>query len=54
MGPEIGSQGVNIVILKIPAGPEPNGAQIFKFHIFTEIFKKKLSYAPVIFNEFHF
>ena len=41
--------GVNIVFLKIPASPEPNGLQIFKIHIFAEFSLKKLSYAPVIF-----
>ena len=41
MGPEMGSRGVNIVILKIPEGPEPNGAQILKIHTFSEFLKKK-------------
>ena len=50
MGPEMGSRGVNIVILKIPEGPEPNGAQILKIHIFSEFFLKKWSCAPVIFK----
>jgi len=36
MVPEIGSRGVNIVFLKIPASPEHNGLQIFKIHIFAE------------------
>ena len=38
MGPEIGSRGVNIVILKIPEGPDPNGAHFLKIHIFSEFF----------------
>ena len=40
MVPEIGSRGVNIVFLKIPASPEPNGLQIFKIHIFADFFLK--------------
>jgi len=39
MGPEKGSREVDIVILKISAGPEPNGAQNFKIHIFTNLKK---------------
>ena len=54
MGPEMGSRGVKFVILKIPEGPEANGAQILKIHIFPDYFKQKWSGAPVIFNEFHF
>ena len=48
-----GPKGVNMVILKIPETPGPNGAQIFKIHIFTDFLEQKWSGLPAIFNKFH-
>ena len=38
--------GVIMVILKIPVTPGPNGAQIFKIHIFTDFFGTKMNWPP--------
>ena len=48
-----GPRGVIMVILKIPETPGPNGAQIFKIHIFTDFLEQKWICPPAIFNEFH-
>ncbi len=52
-GPEKGTRGVKMVILKILRNPEAIGAQFFKFQIFGDFLQIIRSGVHVIFNEFH-